>query len=110
MSDKVSSVEDMFQRIQTAFAPSKADGVNAVFQFDMTGDNGGKYWIKVENNSAEFHEGEHDNPTTTLIASADDYMAIVNGDLNAMMAVTMQKLKVKGDMGMALKFQQMFPM
>ncbi|NJL94423.1 MAG: SCP2 sterol-binding domain-containing protein [Anaerolineae bacterium] len=109
MAEKVTTVDQMVQRITANFDPSKAAGVNAVFQFDITGEGGGKYYIAVADNQATLHEGEHAAPTTTMIASANDYMAITNGELNAMTAFTMQKLKIKGDMGMALKFQQLFP-
>jgi putative sterol carrier protein len=107
---RVTSVQEIFEHIDEGFDSAKAEGVNAVFQFDLTGDNGGQYWVKVANQRAEVHEGAHDAPTMTITASADDYIALVNGDLNAMMAFMQGKVKVKGDMGLALKLQTMFGM
>ena len=105
---RVTSVQEIFEHIDEGFDPAKAEGVNAVFQFDLTGDNGGQYWVKVASQQAEVHEGAHDAPTMTITASADNYIALVNGDLNAMMALMQGKVKVKGDMGLALKLQSMF--
>jgi putative sterol carrier protein len=107
---RVSSIQEIFDNIDQGFRPEKAEGVNAVFQFVLTGDNGGKYWVKVANKQAEVHEGEHESPTMTITSVANDYIALVNGDLNAMQAFMQGKVKVKGDMGLALRLQAMFGM
>ncbi len=108
MSDKVTSVKEIFDNIHEGFNPDKAEGVDAIFQFTLTGDNGGQYWIKVVDKQAEVQEGEHPDPTMTITATADDYIALVNGELNAMVAFMQGKVKVKGDMGLALKLQAIF--
>jgi putative sterol carrier protein len=105
---KVSSINEIFDNLDEGFQPSKAEGVDAVFQFNLTGDNGGQYWVKVANKAAEVHQGEHDAPTMILTASANDYMAMINGDVAPMTAFMQGKVKVKGDMGLALKLQAMF--
>ncbi len=105
---KVSSVKEIFENLGEGFQPGKAEGVDAIFQFNLTGDNGGQYWVKVVNKTADVHEGEHDSPTMTLTSTADDYMAMVNGELAPMTAFMQGKIKVKGDMGLALKLQAMF--
>ncbi|MBN2303742.1 MAG: SCP2 sterol-binding domain-containing protein [Anaerolineae bacterium] len=105
-----STIQEIFENIDEGFNPDKAEGVDAVFQFVLTGDNGGDYWIKVVDQQATVGEGLHDDPTMTLTATANDYLALVNGELNAMMAFMQGKIKVKGDMGLALKLQAMFDM
>lgn len=105
---KVTTIQEIFANIDTGFNPDQSDGVDAVFQFDLTGDNGGKYWVKVADRQALVGEGQHEAPTMTIVASATDYLALVNGDLNAVMAFMQGKVKVKGDMGLALKLQAMF--
>ncbi|NLF74349.1 MAG: sterol-binding protein [Chloroflexi bacterium] len=105
---RVNSIKEIFENMDEGFEPDKAEGVDAIFQFNMTGDNGGQYWVKVVDQLVDVHEGEHENPTMILTASADDYIALVNGELNPMMAFMQGKIKVKGDMGLALKLQTMF--
>jgi putative sterol carrier protein len=107
---KVSSVKEIFDNLDEGFQPDKAEGVDAIFQFDLTGDNGGQYWVKVVDREAEVREGVHASPTMTLTATADDYIAMVNGELAPMTAFMQGKIKVKGDMGLALKLQAMFGM
>lgn len=105
---RLSSIKEVFEHIQEGFNPAKAEGVDAVFQFNLTGENGGQYWIRVANQQAEVHEGVHEAPTMIITATADDYLALINGELNAMTAFMQGKVKVKGDMGLALKLQAMF--
>lgn len=105
---KVTTIQEIFDNLDEGFQPDKAEGVDAIFQFDLTGDNGGKYWVKVADKKAEVNEGEHNEPTMTITAAANDYIALVNGDLAAMSAFMQGKIKVKGDMGLAMKLQAMF--
>jgi putative sterol carrier protein len=82
--------------------PDKTAGLNAVYQFDLTGES---WTLKIANGAASVSPGPAQNPNTTLIASTEDWMNIATGKLNPMQAFMQQKLKVKGDMGMAMKLQ-----
>ena len=44
----------------------------------------------------------------TMEISASDAMGLLNGELNPMMAYMSGKLKIKGDMGVAMKIGQSF--
>ena len=88
-----------------AGASSKAAGLNATYLFDI--DGAGKWTVRVENGEAKVEEGEHD-AETTISTSEDTFVKIVNGEQNATSAFMMGKLKVRGDMGNAMKLQQLF--
>jgi putative sterol carrier protein len=105
---QANSIQEIFDNLGEEFRPDKAEGVDAVFQFVLTGDGGGEYWVKVVDQQCEVHEGEHDAPTMILTATANDYLAVINGEINPMAAFMQGKIKVKGDMGLALKLQAMF--
>lgn len=98
----------IFEKMVETFDPQKAVGVNATIQFDLGGDSGGQYWIKIADGKAQSGTGLADSPTMTLRAAADDWAAVVNGQLNPMQAFMSGKLKIQGDMGLALKLQPMF--
>lgn len=92
------------------FRPEKADGVDATIQINLTGDNAAQYWIKIANNQVEYGEGAADSAAMTMHGSAEDFVKIVNGEMNPMQAFMVGKLKVSGDMGLAMKMMPMFGM
>lgn len=48
-----------------------------------------------------------DEAACTISTEADTFMQLKNGDLNPMMAVMTGKVKIKGDMGLAMKLQSL---
>jgi putative sterol carrier protein len=82
--------------------PEKAAGLNVTYQFDLSGES---WTLKIADGAASVSPGPAQNPNTTLIASTDDWMNIATGKLNPVQAFMQQKLKVKGDMGLAMKLQ-----
>jgi putative sterol carrier protein len=102
------TVADVMQEMQTKFRPEKAAGINATFQFDITGDGGGQWNAVIEDGNATFNEGTADSPTVTITAADQDWIRIVNGQLNPQMAFMTGKIKVKGDLGLATKLGTLF--
>jgi len=100
-------VAEIFSDMVTKVDSNKVGGINALIQFDLSGENGGLYWVKLDNGQAESGEGAADNPNMTLKSTADDWVAVYNGELNAMNAFMNGKLKIQGDMGLAMKLQAM---
>jgi len=98
----------IFPAMVTRFLPEKAEGVNATFQFDLTGDNGGQFWLRVAEGKCESGQGLVENPKATLKVSADDYASVVSGALNPIQAFMSGKIKIQGDTGIVLKLQTMF--
>ncbi len=87
--------------------PAKIKGMNAVYQFDLSGDNGGVLHVKVADGVAEIVEGASDSANITITMSADDFGSLLEGKLNATSAFMAGKLKVKGDMSLAMKLQSL---
>lgn len=106
--EKATTIPQVFEAMPDQFNADAAAGVDAIFQFDITGDGGGQYWIVVKDQDVKVNEGTHDNPDITIIAGSDDYLKLANGELAAMSAFMAGKVKVKGNMGLAMKLQSMF--
>ena len=90
------------------FVPEKAGSTTAAIQFDLTGDSAGKRFIKIADGKATSGAGEVENPNLTLIADSGDFVKIFTGGLDPTAAFMSGKLKIKGDMGLAMRMQTMF--
>ncbi|MBN2493984.1 MAG: SCP2 sterol-binding domain-containing protein [Deltaproteobacteria bacterium] len=77
--------------------------VNAVYQFDITGDNGGKWWVDTTTSGGAVGDGEKDGAKCTITMASSDFVDMVTGKLNGQMAFMTGKLKIKGDMSLAMK-------
>jgi putative sterol carrier protein len=85
--------------------PDKVESINAVYQFEIDGPNGGTWTVDMK--EGEVYAGEADDaPDVTIHCSDDDFVAIAEGDLNGMQAFMEGKLRVDGDMALAMKLQE----
>ncbi len=92
------SAADIFAQMPNVFQKDKAAGIDAVFQYDLAGDNGGQWFVAVKDQTLTVEKGKHPNPTTTLAMSAQDFLDMTAGKLNPMTAYTSGKLKIAGDL------------
>ena len=90
------------------FLPEKAGNTNCSIQFDLTGEHAGKRFITIAEGKATAGQGEVESPNLTLIADSGDFVKIFTGGLDPTAAFMSGKLKIKGDMGLALRMQSMF--
>lgn len=96
-------IAKIFPQMVERFDPKKAEGINAAIQFDLGGDNGGMYWLKIMDGAAQTGEGAVENPKLTLKASAEDFAGMLAGAVNPMQAFMTGKIKIQGDTGLAMK-------
>jgi putative sterol carrier protein len=109
MADPVSSVKDVFERhIPSRFQarPDVLAKIDAVYQFDIGGPGGGTWSVDCTRPGGRIQAGSASNASCIVAAVDQDFLAIVNGKLNAQMAFMAGKLKIQGDMGLAMKLQQ----
>lgn len=106
--DKPTTIQQVFQGMPTSFQAAKAGNVKASVQFNLTGEGGGTWTIKIADGKCEAQEGAAESPTATVMAAAADYLALARGELNAMSAFMSGKIKIAGDMSIMMKFQSWF--
>ena len=103
------SVKDVFENHMPNRLKSKPDVVskiNAVYQFNISGPGGGSWSVDCTKPGGEITSGQASGAKCTVACSDADFLNIVNGKLNAQMAFMSGKLKIQGDMGLAMKLQQ----
>src|SRR5512136_1573201 len=109
MGEPVQTVKDVFERHMPERLRAKPDVVakiNAVYQFNISGPGGGAWSVDCTQPGGRIQAGTAASPKCTVAALDQDFLNIVNGRLNAQMAFMSGKLKIQGDMGLALKLQQ----
>lgn len=80
--------------------------IDAVYQFDIDGDDGGTWSIDFTKETDFVSEGPHDDADCTIEVAGSDFVGMWNGDLSGQQLFMMGKISVDGDMGLALKLQK----
>ena len=99
------STRQFFETLESQVDASKMAGMNNSFLFDI--DGAGKWKVDVRDGNVSVTEGEAD-ADATISTSEDTFEKLVSGEQNPTSAYMTGKLKVKGDMGAAMKLQKLF--
>ena len=103
------SVKEVFERHVPARLQGKPDlvaKIDAVYQFHISGPVGGEWSVDCTQPGGAVSSGQAEGADCTVHCTDADLLSIVNGKLNPQMAFMSGKLKIQGDMGLALKLQQ----
>ena len=102
------TIETLMSKMPGAFIPEKAPGLDATIQFKFTGTEAGDWYATIKDGKCEVAKGTHTSPKMTLTADSSDYVKIFTGELDGMKAFMEGKLKLAGDLNLAMKLTQMF--
>ncbi len=102
MTPKAIFEEMMAQRLQNN--PGLAKELNAVLHFQIDGPTGGTWTVDLTKDKDWIKAGAEGTPKMTIVCADQDFVKIVNKQLNAQMAAMQGKLRFKPmDMGLAMK-------
>ena len=106
---RYNSIDEVLASYPERFNPEKAEGVDSTVQMRFTGEHARDVAIHVHDGQLDVNQGETlADPTLTLTADADDWLAVENGTLNPMLAMMQGKVKLKGSIPFATKFMSLF--
>src|SRR5207244_4548543 len=78
---ETSTPQQVFDGMRESFKADKAKGVHARYQWELSGPQGGEWWIDVNDGTYKMGKGKIDSPTVTIITSDADWVARSNGKL-----------------------------
>ena len=99
------SVQEFFDGLSARVTPDRIAGMNNTYVFDIEG--AGTWTVAIADGAITVTEGAGD-ADCTFSASEESFQKIVSGEQNATTAYMTGKLKIKGDMGAAMKLQKIF--
>jgi len=100
--------EMIFNNMSIAFKADQSKGENLVFQFELSGENGGTWYVKIQDQSVEIKPEPHSSPNITIQTDTNSFLKMVRGEISETSLFMMGKIKIKGNPMHALKFKKYF--
>ena len=108
MTDAELTPQEIIDQIPAAFQADKAQGLDATFQFDITGTQGGQWYAEIKDDKCQVTPGTSSSANITITISDENFVKLITGRLDGTMAFMTGKLKLKGDMGLAMRLSGLF--
>jgi len=103
-----SHVSDIFETMNRTFQPDAARNVDVVFQFSISGGDGGDWIVAVKEGVCRIEPGIHPKPSATISLAGSDFLMMMSGSLSAMQAYALGKIKISGDLMKAQLIEKLF--
>ena len=83
--------------------------MHASYQWELSGPNGGEWWLSVNDGTYKMGRGKIDNPNVTFAATDEDWVAMSNKTLNVALACLTGRLKIQGSHRLVKELAKIFP-
>ena len=103
----MSSVAEIVSNMQSKFNSSAAAGLDLIFQFNITDDE--NYFLIIKDGTLDVQKGDSSDANVTLIMDRETLVGIMTGETDGMQAFMGGKLRAEGDMMLAMKLGELFP-
>jgi putative sterol carrier protein len=102
------TIQQMMEHMPEAFVSEKAVGLKALLQMRFTGAEPGDWIITIQDSKCTVEPGTTPKPQLTLTMDSQDYKDMIFGKLNSMTAFMQGKIKLNGDISLAMRFASLF--
>lgn len=100
---------ELFEAMPGRFNAAAAAGLNKTLQWNITGDDPGVWAFQMAGGVGTLIPGGVEKPDATFTTSSKVWIDIAEGRLDSTKAFMTGKLKVSGDLTLAIKVPQFFP-
>lgn len=100
---------ELFTSLPERFDATAAEGLNKTLQWNITGDDPGVWAFQIANGVGTVIPGGVEKPDATFTTNSKVWLAIAEGKMDSTKAFMTGKLKVSGDLTLAIKVPQFFP-
>lgn len=102
------NVKEIMSQIPSHFNKEVAEDIHASVQFSLSGEEGGEWGMTIKDQKCEVWEGKVEKPNLTLKSDAVLATQVLSGEVDGMRAYMMGKLKLIGDLSLAMKLVNLF--
>ncbi|MEE1126217.1 MAG: SCP2 sterol-binding domain-containing protein [Acutalibacteraceae bacterium] len=101
--------QEAFNEIKNIFIHSDVHEYKGhlAIQITMTGEGGGTFYVLFNDGELIVEPYDYKDHDTLFIADTQDFLKIARGEMNAMAAYTVGKLRIYGDLGKASEIQRL---
>ena len=105
----MSRVKEIFERIERKIFEKKTELSNtkASIQFNISGPEGGNWVVDLKDESMGVREGDEDT-NCTFSATDTNFLKLINREMKPEMAIMSGKVKLSGDIMLAMKLANLF--
>ncbi|XP_076998215.1 hydroxysteroid dehydrogenase-like protein 2 [Tamandua tetradactyla] len=101
-------VEETFRIVKESLSDDIVKATQAVYQFELSGEDGGTWFLDLKSKGGNVGYGEpSDRADVVMSMSTDDFVKMFSGKLKPTMAFMSGKLKIKGNMSLAIKLERL---
>ena len=104
------TISEFMARMGTSFVVEKAAGIDATIQIKLTGAQAADYYVTIKDSKCTISQGIAPAAKLTVTADSGDFTKIFTGQLDGMQAFMQGKIRIAGDMSLALKLLTLFKM
>jgi len=106
--DATMTIAELFATMPDKFNPSAAAGLTKTIQWNITGDEPGVWAFQIVDGVGHLIPGGVEKPDATFTTNGKVWLAIAEGKMDSTKAFMTGKLKVAGDLTLAIKVPQFF--
>ena len=106
---RASTCIELLQSMPKGFNASASDGLEAVYQFEVNGEENFSAYLKICDDKCTFHEGVADNASLVVKTPAAVWLAVSKGEMDGQQAFMNGKYTVEGNLELLMKLSALFP-